>query len=184
MVARRERTILTYDDLQQFPNDGNRYELIDGELYVSPAPSTRHQRVVTRLTVRVGNHVERLQLGEVFVAPLDVKFSPTDTVEPDLIFISNERLAILGDKYVTAAPDLVIEVFSPTTAGYDRGEKRDLYARYDVPNLWFFDPRLRTASASVLEEGRYREVVLARDEETFSAPPFADLIIALGELWD
>ena len=123
------------------PDDGNRYEFIGGRLYMTPAPATRHQRVLMRLWSALLRILMDSGHGEVFSAPLLVEFPGTgDRVQPDLLFVSNERRAIIGEKQVLGAPDLVVEILSPSTAHRDRGIKLDLYARHGVAQYWIVDP--------------------------------------------
>ena len=110
-------TRLTYEDYCLLPDDGKRYEIIDGELYVTPSPVSAHQRVVTNLTYYLVEFTKRLGQGQVFVAPFDVVFSHYDVVGPDLIYISTERASVLTEKNVQGAPDLVVEVPSESTGG-------------------------------------------------------------------
>ena len=131
----------TWEDVLRMPDDGNRYEFIGGRLYMTPAPAIRHQRISRRLqsalmrVLRDGGH------GEVFDAPVLVEFPGTgDRVQPDLLFVSHERRGIIGEKQVTGAPDLVVEILSPSTAHRDRGIKLDLYARHRVRQYWIVDP--------------------------------------------
>src|SRR2546425_3560035 len=99
-------TRLTYDDYCLLPDDGKRYEIIDGELFVTPSPRTAHQKIVTRLTRFLSAFAEDANLGEVFVAPFDVVFSNFDVVEPDLLYISNERASVVTEKNVQGSPNL------------------------------------------------------------------------------
>ncbi len=131
---------LTYDDLCLLPNNGKRYEIVGGELLVTPAPRTPHQKVVTRLTRYLSGFAEDNSLGTVFVAPFDVVFSGFDVVEPDVLYISKERLGILTESNAQGAPDLVVEVLSESTAEIDRTTKLKLYARYGVEEYWIIDP--------------------------------------------
>jgi Uma2 family endonuclease len=133
-------TRLTYDDFCLYPEDGKRREIINGELFVAPSPETIHQRVVVRLTGRLGQFVESQKLGEVFVGLFDVVFSEFDVVEPDLIYISNARANVLTDRNVQGAPDLVVEVLSESTARVDRSFKLKLYEKFGVPEYWIIDP--------------------------------------------
>ena len=131
----------TWEDVLRMPDDGNRYEFIGGRLYMTPAPVTRHQRVVMRLCLALSRILMDSRRGEVFSAPLLVQFPGTDDrVQPDLLFISHERRSIIGEKQVTGAPDLVVEILSPSTAHRDRGIKLDLYARHGVRQYWIVDP--------------------------------------------
>lgn len=183
MATYPERVVLTYADYLELPNDGKRYQLLDGELDVTPAPSTLHQRVVTNLLVFLELYVRRDRLGTVLVAPCDVLLSDITVVQPDLLFVARERREIVRPEHVRGAPDLVVEVVSPRTARTDREVKRQLYARYGVPHYWLIDPEQRAATALVLEAGGYRQAVVSQGDETFAAPPFADLAIPLADVW-
>ena len=149
---------LTVDDLDEFPDDGMRYELINGELFMSPSPIPRHQELVGRLFLLLGLHVRDLKLGRIFVAPLDVRFSGASQVVPDLVFVSTGRLDIIGGKRLEGPPELVIEVLSPSTQGNDLVKKRELYERYGVPEYWIVDPRRKTLTMLAVQSGRYVEL--------------------------
>jgi Uma2 family endonuclease len=133
-------TRLTYADLVAMPEDGKRHELIDGEHYVTPAPTTRHQLVLGHLHLDLAGYVEANGLGQVFFAPLDVVLSDYDVVEPDLLFVSTERLERIGRAYIHAAPDLVVEVLSPGTRKIDATKKLRLYEKFGVVEYWMIDP--------------------------------------------
>ncbi len=136
-------TRLTYDDFLLFPDDGKRHELIDGEHYVTPSPNTKHQRVSGNLYFLIRAWLEEHPIGQVFYAPFDVVFSRFDVVEPDLLYLSNERVAeIVTTQHVTGAPDIVIEIGSPGTRKRDETIKRRLYERTGVPEYWVVDPQL------------------------------------------
>ena len=136
---------ITWDHVKQLPDDGNRYEAIGGELYVTPAPSVRHQRISKRLYSALEGIVEEPGLGEVLFAPLGVRFPATgEGVQPDLLFVSNERREIVAPDELKGAPDLVVEILSPTTAGRDTDLKRLLYERQGVAEYWIVDPDART----------------------------------------
>lgn len=136
-------TKLTYREYALLPDD-QRYELIEGELYLIPSPTTRHQRASACLFRHIDTHVSMHQSGEVFFAPLDIVLSDTNVLQPDVIFISNERAAIVTEPNIQGAPDLAIEVLSPSTSARDRGIKRSLYERFGVRELWFVDLEQRT----------------------------------------
>ncbi|MBA2278698.1 MAG: Uma2 family endonuclease [Chloroflexia bacterium] len=150
--------LLTYDDLCRMPDDGQRYEIIGGELIVSPAPNRDHQDVAYRLTRLIGDKVDAEKLGSVRFAPIDVRLSPTDVVQPDLLYIRRDRIHIYharGD--VQGPPDLVVEIISPSSEKTDPGRKFDLYASSGVPEYWLVDPATRRFQLFVLREGRYEE---------------------------
>ena len=131
----------TWEDVLRMPDDGNRYEFIGGRLYMTPAPVIRHHRVSERLQSALRQALGAPGHGEVFYAPVLVEFPGTrDRVQPDVFFVSNERRGIIGEKSVTGAPDLVVEILSPSTAHRDRGVKLDLHARCGVREYWIVDP--------------------------------------------
>ena len=133
-------TRLTYQDFLNFPDDGQRHELIAGEHYVTPSPNIPHKRLVVRLTIAIGNYLDRHHIGQVFCAPLDCVFSNVDVVEPDVLVVLEDQEQILTEKHVRGAPALVIEILSPGTSRRDFGIKRDLYERGGVREYWIVDP--------------------------------------------
>lgn len=175
MASQPERVILTYDDLRELPEDRNRYELFEGELEVTAAPNLGHQDIVGNLHAIIRPHVRSRGLGRLYLAPVDVKLSNTTVLEPDLVFVSTARAAILQEQFIAGPPDLVIEVLSPSTASRDLRAKQSLYARYGVPFYWQFDPDRQVARALELIDGRYQVVARATGTEVLVAPPFPDL---------
>ena len=135
----------TYADYRNTPDD-KRYELLDGDLVMTPAPGTAHQRVSRNLTMLLGRSVELTGSGEIFVAPFDVVLSDTDVVQPDLLFVSNERAHIITDENLRGAPDLVVEILSPSTAERDQTFKRSLYAKHGVKEYWLVDTDAKTVT--------------------------------------
>lgn len=135
-----ETKLVTYDDYRALPVDGKRYEIIGGELFMTASPNTIHERVSKKLLIILDQYVEKHDLGEVFVAPYDVVLSMTDVVQPDLFFIGKERSEIITKMNVVAAPDLVVEVLSESTAVIDRNRKKALYENYGVKEYWIVDP--------------------------------------------
>jgi len=141
-MAPATSTKLTYEDYQSLPDDGRRYEIIDGELYVNAAPNTRHQRVSRRLVLALGAFVEAKHLGELFYAPYDVVFSEIDVVQPDIVFISAARLHLITTKNLQGAPDLAIEILSDSNRKYDEMIKKNRYELFGVSEYWIVDPDL------------------------------------------
>lgn len=133
----------TWEDAQAMPDDGNRYEAIGGELYVTPAPRLRHQRISQRLEWALKRILVDPGHGELFHAPVGVVFPTGEGVQPDIVFVTAERAAILTEMAIEGAPDLVIEILSPGTAHRDRGVKLDLYERQGVAEYWIVDPDTR-----------------------------------------
>jgi len=134
---------LTYDDFVLFPDDGKRHELIDGEHYVTPSPNRKHQKISGNLFLLIGAWLEQHPIGQIYFAPFDVIFSMFDVVEPDLLYMSNERAArVLTDANVKGAPELVVEIGSEGTRGRDETIKRRLYERAGVSEYWVVDPEI------------------------------------------
>jgi Uma2 family endonuclease len=133
-------TKLTYDDYVRFPEDGLRHEIIDGEHYVTPSPSLRHQRISGTLFYLLRTYLEKHPLGELFYAPFDALLGRHDIVVPDLLYLSEERRHFLTAKNLQGPPSLVIEILSPSTSRRDRQLKRDLYERVGVEEYWLVDP--------------------------------------------
>ena len=133
---------LTYDDYVLFPDDGKRHELIDGEHYVTPTPFLRHQQISGNLYWLMRSSLEQHPIGQLFCAPLDVIISSFDVVEPDLLYVSNERAPELLRKWVHGAPDLVVEIASESTRRRDETIKRSLYERSGVIEYWIVDPEI------------------------------------------
>jgi Uma2 family endonuclease len=147
---------LTYNDLLAMPDDGQRYEIIDGELLVNPAPTWNHQRVLLELTRLIDDFARETGTGKLVFAPFDVILGPHDIVEPDLVFIASEQGHYPGDhNSVEGAPALVVEVISPSSRQSDRVKKLLLYARAGVREYWIADPGERTLIINVLQGENY-----------------------------
>lgn len=175
------RAKLTYEDYVEFLPDGHRYEIIDGELYMTPAPSPLHQRASKRLQRRLEAYFEDTGLGEVFDAPIDVIFSRHDVVQPDLVVVTDP--AQISGRAIEGAPFLIVEVLSPTTTKTDRAVKLDRYARGGVPHYWIADPDARCLECYRVEKGAYRLVVKSGPDEPFAHPDFSGLEISVADLW-
>ncbi len=146
---------LSYDDLRLFPGDGKRHELINGEHIMSPAPKTRHQQASINLAALLHAFVRQHNLGRVFATPFDVVFSDFDATEPDILFISRERAKILTEDNARGAPDLIVEILSPSTAEMDRKVKYALYEKYGVREYWIITPDAEIVQVFALHSGVY-----------------------------
>ena len=169
MATQPKTTGLTYEDLRNFPDDNLRREIIDGVLFVTPSPIRRHQRVVVELAAALLAY-EKEHGGEVYPAPMDVFFSDTNVVEPDVLFVGPERLPGTDPAKVVVVPDLVVEVSSPGTRRRDLSLKKDLYERFGVPEYWFVDLDAERLEAYRLQEGRYRSPEILQAADTLSSP--------------
>jgi Uma2 family endonuclease len=177
------RAVLTYADYAALPDDGRRYELIDGELIEMTAPSLWHQIVLANLVYALDAYVRERSLGIVLFAPLDVIFADTSVTEPDLIYIAPNRTDRMAPRGIEGAPTLLVEVLSPSNRGHDRVVKFGLYARYGVPFYWIVDPEGRELHAYRLEEGAYVLAMRATGTAPCSPPPFDDLALVVDDLW-
>ena len=175
---------LNYQDFCAMPDDGRRYEILDGDLYMSPSPSTSHQRVLLNLATLLREHVRRHDLGSVFIAPLDVILSEHDIVEPDLIFVSRERASIITEKNIQGSPDLLVEIVSPSSVERDTRDKRNIYARCGVPFYWMVDTQQRSMIELQLVEGAYAVTTELTGDSIFVPRLFPKLRIDLPSLWE
>ncbi len=138
MATQRSGTLVTYEDYCNMPED-ERYEIIDGELIIVAAPRRLHQGTSRNIGTPLDIYVKENRLGEMYYAPTDVILSNINVVQPDILFVSKARSHILVDEGVRGAPDLVVEILSPSTAHLDKVRKRELYARFRVPEYWQAD---------------------------------------------
>ncbi len=173
---------LTYQDYVLLPDDGKRYEILDGDLYMTPSPTARHQRVSRDLFLALAQHVQTHMLGEVLAAPLDVILADDSIAQPDILFISNERLPIVRD-WVHGAPDLVIEILSPGTRERDRTLKRHLYARYGVRELWLVDPEAKTVEVFRLDPASEIAPRIFVEQDTLTSDVLPSLRLPLESIW-
>ncbi len=172
----------TYADYLNLPEE-SRYEILDGDLLMSPAPTTIHQSIVKKLTRILARILEDSGAGEVFVAPCDVILSDTDVVQPDVFFVSRERAPIVKERGVFGAPDLVVEVLSSATAERDRTVKAKLYARAGVKELWLIDPESKTIEVLQLGAAGFERKALAKSGESAQSPTFPDLRVRLTDVF-
>jgi len=176
---------LTYDDLLAMPDDGLRHELIDGVHYVTASPVARHQIIAGNLYFLIRLHLTRAEQGRILFAPLDIVFSMFDVVEPDLLFVSNERRQVLTERNVQGSPDLVVEILSPSTARRDEGVKLELYGRQQVREYWVVDPdsntirvyRRRDADLTLVDE-------LHEPDAALSSPLLPGLALPLRKIFE
>ena len=144
----------TYDDYAKLPEDGRRHEIIDGEHYVNASPGTQHQHVSKRLQYQLYTKIELAGLGVLFNAPIDVQLSEFDIVQPDLVIILNDNIRKITPTKIKVAPNLVVEILSPSTGDYDRTIKKDLYERSGVSEYWIVDPFEQQVDQWVLQNGK------------------------------
>ena len=177
------RPRVSYTDLQQAPEDGRRYELYDGEVFVVPAPIPRHQLAVQNLEDRLRSY-QRSYGGLVLVSPIDIVFSEFDVVQPDVVFFSRDHVHLVDpDRPIRDAPDLAVEVLSPSTAVTDRGKKMQMLARYSVPEYWLVDGVARTLEIYRLSAGSYTLEQIASEGDVARSPILPDLSFPAREIF-
>ena len=167
--AETGRTGFRYADLASFPEDNLRREIIDGELIVTAAPRTRHQRAV----VKLGSALDAYSMvhgGEVFPAPTDVYLSDDNVVEPDVLFVRSDHVDRIEERYVKGAPDLIVEISSPSTRQLELVRKLNLYARFGVPEYWYVDLEANRVEVYRLQGERYRQPELVFPGERLETP--------------
>jgi Uma2 family endonuclease len=177
------KIVLTYEDYVLLPNDQNRYEILEGELTVTPSPSTKHQTASGNLFILLSQYIKERNLGKLFHAPIDLILESNSVLQPDLLFVSKARQHIITEKAIEGAPDLVVEILSPTTSRTDRVTKAQIYARHSVPAYWIVDPEREAIEIYLLEADGYRLAATLQGKTPMAAPPFTELEIAATDLF-
>ena len=176
---------LTVQDYLDIPDeDENRYELIDGELYMAPAPSWEHQESSGNLYSILRTFVIAGRLGRVVYSPIDVFLSGEDVFQPDIIFVSTERLDIIHRDGVHGAPDLVVEILSPGTERIDRTVKSERYARFDVKEYWQADPVAKTIAVLRARGGVFERIGVFAEGTAVESPLLPGLRVDVSEVFD
>lgn len=139
----------------KFLPEGAPYQLIEGELIMTPAPNPRHQIILGRIFRGLSDFVEQREAGIVLLSPLDVYLDDENAFQPDVIFIATERMETIKKDGIYGAPDLVIEILSPSTAHYDSREKFRVYERSGVQEYWIVDPEMNSVEVYVTKEGKF-----------------------------
>lgn len=173
----------TYSHYAALPEDGERYEIVDGVLYMAPSPNRWHQDAVLMISHYLLTHVKLKGLGQVFVAPFDVELASNNVVQPDIIVVLNAGQEKVKDTRIIGAPDLVVEVASPATATYDRRVKYDAYAQAGIPEYWIADPAAKTVEVLVLEAGVYHSQGVFRGKATLPSTIVPDFVVAVEQFF-
>jgi Uma2 family endonuclease len=172
----------TYEDLFSLPDDGKRYEIIEGELFEMPAPSSAHARALIRLAYALFPLLVRLG-GELLTAPLDVFFTGANPVQPDIVGILASGRARVVPRGVEGAPEFIVEIISPSNRVHDTLTKRALYARAGVQEYWIVDPSARTLEILSLDQDTYRGVVVFSGDDMLVSPLLGPLPISASALF-
>ena len=181
----QQKTKYTYQDYLLFPNDGKRYELVEGERYVTPSPRTKHQKISGNLYGQLFEFVKRNKSGILLSAPTDVVFSDMDVVQPDLLFVSCGRESIITEDNILGAPDLVVEILSESTRRTDEIIKRKLYEKHGVTEYWIIDPEIDTMKVFRLADKAYSQAIQLSLEaqDLLTSPLFPGWELPLQELF-
>ena len=173
---------LTYEDYCRMPS-GQRYELVEGGLRVVPSPSVAHQEISKRLERALLEWIEDRNLGKVYNAPIDVVLSEHDVVQPDILYVSQERLGIIKEANIQGAPDLVVEILSHSLAEWDRATKRRLYARYGVREYWLVDPEAKTIEVTANNGRELVTLQVYSSGTTLTSPLLPDFALDVDKLF-
>jgi Uma2 family endonuclease len=175
---------LSYEEFRQLPDDGKRYELISGEVHLTPAPNTKHQFVVHNLDISLSPYVQKNKLGEVWEAPLDVRLAEGTALQPDLVFVANRRAEIVREEFIAGAPDLVVEVLSASTAVHDGATKLPIYAAASVPEVWLIDSQAKTVEVLKLQGKKYFVDATLAGDQVLTSNLFPGWQLPLRDLFD
>ena len=175
------RVALTYRDYAALPDDGQRYQILDGELFVTPAPGTRHQLILLRLVSQLHAHVTTYGVGLVLPAPVDVILADTSIVQPDIVFVAADRQSLVSARGIEGPPTLAVEILSPSTTALDRRNKHALYARHGVTHYWIVDGEAGAIEMLRLVDRAYALERRATGENIVVAEPLPGLV--LRDLW-
>ncbi len=175
----------TDEDYLDLPDDGRRYELVEGDLFVTAAPFIRHQTVSGNLHLLLAPYVREHRLGQVFFAPTDVVLSDATVVQPDLVFVATEHQSRILEAYIEGAPDLVIEILSEKSRRYDERTKKQLYKKFGVPEYWILDSEFETVKVYRLGLRGYGKAIelAAENGDRLTSPLFPGLAIAVAEIF-
>ena len=178
-----EKKNYTYDDYAKLP-EGAPYQLIGGQLIMTPSPIPYHQEVLRKLGFKILVFLEKKELGHLYYAPLDVYFSDSDVYQPDIIFIQKEREEIIGDTKIEGAPDIVIEILSPSTAYYDLRNKFRTYEKHGVKEYWIVDPGLKRIEIYENKDKKFNIYMEAEGDGNVSSRVLEGLSITVDEVFE
>ena len=181
-IVMSEKKKYTYEDYQK-TSDDKRYELINGELLMTPSPVPHHQRISRRIEFILEKFITENRLGEVFYAPCDVYLDDENVVQPDILFISRDRRDIIGKKNIQGAPDLVIEIISENSAYRDMVQKKKLYARFGVKEYWIVIPEEDSLEVYWLKNTAYQLYKAYGKEDILESPLLKGLKTGLHEVF-
>jgi Uma2 family endonuclease len=174
-MAATAMPLLTVENYRLLPETGPRFQLIEGELYMAPAPNRYHQDISRNLEYIFLEYLEEHPIGKLYHAPFDVYLDETNVFQPDILFVSGERLSILSEAGAEGAPDFVVEILSPKTARLDLENKRVQYAQHGVDELWIIDPNAKTVAIHRFSEKTDGPVSIVSEGESITTRHFPGL---------
>ncbi len=172
----------TYHDYSKL-EEGAPYQLIDGELIMSPSPIVYHQKILLNLIRQLSNYTKKNNMGLILPAPMDVYLEVYETYQPDIIFISNERKNIIGEKKIEGAPDLVIEILSESSAYYDLKHKKNIYEKHNVKEYWIADPIDKSIEVYENKNGSYKLFSRAKEKGIIKSKIFSEAKLKLESIF-
>jgi Uma2 family endonuclease len=181
--TRTPAELLTAEDYRALPEGGPRYQLVDGELHMAPAPNSYHQEIVWNLSQILGSYIRERPVGRIYLAPYDVYLSEHDVVQPDLLFLSKDRQHLRKEDGLHGPPDLVIEVISVSTSQLDKKSKRAIYARCGVKEMWLIDPILQQIHLYEFARDPAKAVRVVEDDETFESALLPGLKVSAADVF-
>jgi Uma2 family endonuclease len=182
-MAVAQLPLLTKEDYRLLPVGGPRYQLIEGELYMAPAPNRYHQTISRNIEFLLLKYLDKHPIGEVYDAPFDVYLSEHDVLQPDIVFVKKSNAEVLTDAGIEGTPDLVIEILSPSDAYLDKKAKLRVYARSGVNELWLVDPDTQIVQVFYLQQDARKPASTHGQDDKFSSPHFPGLKISSREIF-
>jgi len=182
-VAGPQQGRWTYKDYAAIPEDGHRYEVVNGVLYMSPSPNVWHQNIVGEIFAYLRDFMRLNRLGRAFIAPLDVELSHGNVIQPDVFVLLNKHLGRITKSRIIGAPDLIVEVASPSTARHDLHAKLEAYTSAGVPEYWIVNPEAQTVELLVLERDIYSSLGVFSGQTTLPSQVLADLPVEVEQFF-
>jgi len=173
----------TYEDYAALPDDGQHYEIVNGVLIMAPAPTPEHQSIAVRIAYYLFPHIDLAGIGKLFTGPLDVDLGPKNVYQPDVVVVLNAHLDRIAAKKIIGAPDLVVEVASPSTAAYDRLTKYDTYARAGVAEYWMVKPESHEVEVFALEGKEYHRLGIFSEQQTIPSRVVPGLLVRVEQFF-
>jgi Uma2 family endonuclease len=182
-MAVRQTALVTAEDYRALPETGPRYQLIQGELCMSPAPNRYHQEISANIEFLLRKYLADHPVGKLYDAPFDVYLTEHDVFQPDILFVSQDRLPVLTKEGAAGAPTLAVEILSPSTALLDRFAKKGVYVQTGVEELWLVDPETKRIEIYRLQQDPDHPVAVCTDQDHFVSPCFPGLTIPGQEIF-